>query len=140
MHASIENHAGLPLATHATHFLLIEDSLTIRGFLRRTLEKAFDHCVVHEAIDGKAGLHEMSQNSVHAVISDLDMPGMDGRTFLRLINQSPVLRRKPILVLSSAITPELTKEYASNPRVRFLPKPALPDDICGALRALLAAH
>ena len=79
----------------AKNILLIEDSPTIRNMLRRILEKSFPGCIIREASEGREALSEMSNKKVDFIITDLQMPGMDGQTFLKMLHHNPLLRNKP---------------------------------------------
>ncbi len=115
--------------TSQRQILLIEDSGMVRGFVRRALAKAFPEVVIREAEDGKAAMTEMSQKKVDLIITDLEMPGMDGRTFLRKMRSNALLKTKPVMVLSGNITPDLLREFMEDPYIWFLEKPATPEEI-----------
>jgi CheY-like chemotaxis protein len=93
--------------------------------------------VIREAGDGRVALTEMTKKKVDVIITDLQMPNMDGRTFLRMIRKNPLLKAKPIIVLSSDITPELIAEHKDDIYIRFLAKPAKEHEIIAAVRAFL---
>jgi len=117
--------------------LVIEDSPTLRGIIRRALKQEFPLDEVREAEDGRAGLQEMSQKKVDLIVTDLEMPGMDGFTFLNLIKRNPLLGGKPILVFSGKITGELRAVVAEMAHVRLLAKPADPAKIVAEVSTLL---
>lgn len=128
----------VPAASDKKHeILIIEDSPTLRGMLRRTLAKGFPETVVREAEDGKQGFSQMAQKKVDLIITDLEMPGMDGHTFLNILKTNPVLSKKPVLVFSSNITPELQEKVKEMPKVRLLSKPADPEKIIREVTAML---
>ncbi|MGH7740256.1 MAG: response regulator [bacterium] len=124
-------------ARTSRHILIIEDSPTLRGILRRSLEKAFPLDVVREAVDGRQALSEMSQKKVDLIITDLEMPDMDGITFLNHLQKTPLLARKPVLIFSGNINESLMAQAASLPNVRFLSKPADPEKVVGEVNLLL---
>src|SRR5581483_11092393 len=97
-------------AVDGKHVLLIEDSPTIRNYVRRTLEKALPNCVIREAEDGREAISEMAQKKVDLIITDLQMPGMDGHAFLRMIRKNGLLKQKPVLVFSSSDVTDLRAE------------------------------
>jgi two-component system chemotaxis response regulator CheV len=82
----------------------------------------------------------MTQKKVDLILTDLEMPGMDGTTFLHHLKNNPILSKKPILIYSSNISAELRAMVADLPRVRMLPKPASPDRILAEVAALLAVE
>jgi two-component system, chemotaxis family, chemotaxis protein CheY len=125
------------MATVAKEILIIEDSPTIRGFLRKTLETNLEGCIVHEAEDGKTAVRELTQSRVHLIITDLQMPGMGGCEFLKMIRNNPILAKKPVIVLTGEDCTELKKEYASHQDIIFLKKPAPREEIMIYVKKLL---
>jgi CheY-like chemotaxis protein len=122
----------------ALQMLLIEDSPTIRGFLKRILMKHFPGSVVREAEDGRQAMSEMSNKRVDFIVTDLQMPGMDGQTFLKILHGNPVLKNKPVLVLSGSFTAQLQEELKAYPSVRTLAKPSSEEEIAQTIRSLMA--
>jgi two-component system chemotaxis response regulator CheY len=120
------------------NILIIDDSQTTRGLLRRALQQSDPTCSVREAEDGKTAIHELTQGRFDLIVSDLEMPGMDGHRFLEVLKGNPLLRRKKVLVFSASITPQLKQQYSDNPNIAFLAKPASNDDIAQAVQALAA--
>ncbi len=125
------------LPGHGRQILIIEDSPTLRGMLRRTLAQGFPQHTVREAEDGKQAFSQMAQRKVDLIITDLEMPGMDGHTFLNLLKTNPVLSKKPVLVFSANITPELEEKAREMAHVRLLSKPADPQKIIAEVSHLL---
>ena len=119
--------------------MLMDDSPTIRSFLRQVLEKHFEGCDIEECEDGKEGIRALSKSKVDVIITDLQMPGMDGHRFLELIKRNPILSKKPVLVMSSEITPELVGTYQQQANIAFLPKPASKTTIIEFIEQLLKA-
>jgi CheY-like chemotaxis protein len=116
---------------------VVQDSPVVRIYVRRTLENAYAGAQVHEAADGKAGLAIMKANKVDLIVTDLQMEGMDGDSFLHLLKRNGVLAKKPVLVLSGLISQALRDEYAQRQDVAFLAKPATADKLIEAANALL---
>lgn len=126
-----------PASVQAPSILVCEDSPVVRLYVRRTLENEFPGAVIHEAQDGKNGLAVMKTHKVDLIVTDLQMEGMDGDSFLHLIKRNGVLAKKPVLVLSGLITQALRDEYAQRPDVAFLAKPASAEQLIGHSRQLL---
>ena len=119
----------------AKEILIIEDSATVRLYLKKIMEFAFPQAKIHEADDGRAALQTLTRGSVQLIISDLNMPRMDGRAFVQTLRKNSVLRRKPVLLLSGAKPDAI--ELDEDPLVRFLLKPSDPDAIVKAAKELL---
>jgi two-component system, chemotaxis family, chemotaxis protein CheY len=118
--------------------LVVDDSSAIRMGVRRALEAEFSGSRIREAGDGRKALTEMSQKKVDLIICDLEMPGMDGREFLKRVQANALLRRKPILVYSSNITADVREIFDGHAAVRFLHKPCEPARVVEAARRLMS--
>ena len=126
-----------PEGAGGKHILLIEDSPTIRKMLRRILEKNFKDSVIREASEGREALSEMSNQKVDFIITDLQMPGMDGESFLKMLRRNPLLKNKPVIVLSSSITAALREELRDCSNIRLLPKPSSDTEITSVILELM---
>lgn len=81
--------------------LTIDDSKTIRDMLMLTLvEAGFD---VIQAVDGQDGLDVLAKETaeVDVIITDINMPRMDGYEVIRNLRRDPAYKAKPILVLTT---------------------------------------
>ena len=80
--------------------LIIDDSETIREHVKRVLSerKVFERFLM--ACDGIEGFKLLVSESVHLVLCDLNMPGMDGFKFLGLKQTKPELHELPVIVLT----------------------------------------
>lgn len=78
--------------------LVIDDSITVREVERTLLESiGYD---VDVAIDGMDGWNAARGRNYDLVISDIDMPRMDGIELVRMIKQDPNLQRTPVMIVS----------------------------------------
>ena len=79
-------------------FLVVEDSPTVRLYLRHSLQALYPGCEVLEAGDGDAGLRLLCEQQYDGVMLDLQMPGLDGVEVLRSSHSSswlPARSRRP---------------------------------------------
>jgi CheY-like chemotaxis protein len=118
--------------------LVIDDSSTIRKMIRVSLEERFKGCSVREADDGRTALAEMGRKKVDLLITDLEMPGMDGRDFLARIDSNPLLSKKSIIVYSGNITKDLQEAYGTRSNFKLLTKPCDVVQVMEAAEKLLA--
>ena len=79
--------------------LTVDDSATIRQMLSLTLKDAGYEVV--EAVDGADALAKLAQQQVHMVITDLNMPKLDGIALIREIRKLPEHRFIPIIMLTT---------------------------------------
>ncbi len=79
--------------------LTVDDSRTIREMLRRTLEDA--GFLVFQAEDGQHGLEVLDQSEPHVIVTDINMPKLDGYGFIEGVRRHSRWRGVPILVLTT---------------------------------------
>lgn len=87
-----------------TTILLVEDSLTIRLQVQRILEGAGFEVV--PTADGIEALLELNAKTFDAIVSDIEMPNMDGLTLTRAIRQNPLYSELPIIIFTSLSSDE----------------------------------
>ncbi|WP_421252691.1 response regulator [Aeromonas jandaei] len=104
--------------------LVVEDSASIRATITMTLQSAGFRVI--EADDGNAALSRLDGQRVHLIISDLNMPGMDGMTLLRHLKAQATTRYIPFIMLTTENSPEIRQEgFDAGARV-WLTKPFEP--------------
>jgi len=86
-------------------FLVVDDFSTMRRIVRNLL-KELGYSNVDEAEDGAAGLSKLKGGGFDFVVSDWNMPNMDGLTMLKQIRADPELSHLPVLM----VTAEAKKE------------------------------
>ena len=101
--------------------LVVDDLTTVRKFVAASLNmKGFR---VVTAADGVEALERMPAEKFDLIITDLNMPDMDGFEFIRTLRETPEYREIPIIVLSS-MTDLKNKDYALElGALAFLEKP-----------------
>jgi two-component system chemotaxis response regulator CheY len=93
------NHEQKDGGDMAKRILTIDDSKTIRDMLMLTLSDAgFD---VVQAVDGQDGLDVLGDDRVDVIITDINMPRMDGYEVIRQLRKNSVHKATPILVLTT---------------------------------------
>ncbi len=93
------------MADPKTRFLVVDDFSTMRRIVRNLL-KELGFTNVDEAEDGAVALQKLEAGGFDFVVTDWNMPNMDGLTLLQRIRQSPSLKHLPVLM----ITAEAKKE------------------------------
>lgn len=88
-----------------TKFLVVDDFSTMRRIVRNLL-KELGYTNVDEAEDGVQALHKLRSDTFDFVVSDWNMPNMDGLTMLQEIRKDPALSKLPVLM----VTAEAKKE------------------------------
>ena len=93
------------MANPNTKFLVVDDFSTMRRIVRNLL-KELGYTNVEEAEDGADGLAKLKQGGYEFVVSDWNMPNMDGLTMLQNIRADAALKSLPVLM----VTAEAKKE------------------------------
>ena len=88
-----------------TRFLVVDDFSTMRRIVRNLL-KELGYTNVDEAEDGAMALNKLRSEAYDFVVSDWNMPVMDGLTMLQEIRKDPALSKLPVLM----VTAEAKKE------------------------------
>jgi two-component system cell cycle response regulator len=120
----------------ALRVLAVEDSPTAQVLLRHLLRRLAPACDIFEALDGRSALRALTSRSVDLIVCDLQMPGMDGASFLQMLRRNSLLRSKPVLVVTGA-PGEAGPELLADPCARVLAKPVDPEALGQALKGLL---
>ncbi len=124
--------------------LVVDDSALVREMLRDLLEKAnFDVEIVNHGAAGWDRLVEFKQKAeesgrpltdfVQVVVSDIEMPMMDGHSLTKRVKEDPILKQLPVLLFSSLITDKLrhkgesvgADDQISKPEVTHLARRAI---------------
>jgi chemosensory pili system protein ChpA (sensor histidine kinase/response regulator) len=82
-----------------TRVLLIDDSLSVRKFVGRMLERAGYQ--VDTAVDGEDGVKKATARRYHVVITDLEMPKLNGYEVLQTLRQRSSTKSTPIMVMTT---------------------------------------
>jgi chemosensory pili system protein ChpA (sensor histidine kinase/response regulator) len=96
-------HSDIPLV------LVVDDSITVRRVTQRLLQR--EGYRVALAADGLQGLERLQHERPALVLSDIEMPRMDGFDFLRNIRANPAWRELPVVMITSR-TAEKHQEHA----------------------------
>jgi len=115
--------------------LVVEDSPTMRGFLRNALTAGGYDMV--EAVDGFEGLTRLQTQEVQAILTDVNMPRMDGLTFLRSVRQDPRFSHIPIIVLTTESAPEVKAAGRAAGATGWMVKPFRPEQLCQVLEHVI---
>ena len=101
--------------------LAVDDSRTMRDLLKAALvPHGFD---VQVATDGAHGLEMLASVQPDVIITDINMPTLDGFGFIKGVREQESLRRTPILVLTTESAPELKERARSAGATGWIVKP-----------------
>lgn len=110
--------------------LLVDDSATTRAVIRKTLKLAgLQPTAIYEAGDGCAALEVLSQNEVHLVFADLNMPKMGGDELIRRMADDPRHCRIPVIVVSTEGSQTRLTDILLPLVAGFIRKPFTPEQV-----------
>jgi two-component system chemotaxis response regulator CheY len=116
--------------------LIVEDSSSTRGLAKFAIKKA--GYTPLEAEDGVQGLEQLKNNQVDLIITDLNMPNMDGLELVRQVKANPATSSIPIFVCTTEMRPELMATGKELGVMAWIVKPFIPDKLLAALKKVLA--
>jgi two-component system chemotaxis response regulator CheY len=119
----------------AKTILAVDDSGSLRQMLVFTL-KAAGYQVV-EAVDGRDGLDKAKQQQFDLVLTDQNMPNMDGLTLIRSLRALPAYARVPILMLTTESSDEMKSKGRTAGATGWLVKPFDPNRLTEVVRKVL---
>lgn len=117
--------------------LVVDDSATLRASVKFTLSEA--GYAVEEAINGKDALQKLQQLKTRGVqisliISDINMPEMDGITFVQEVKKDNTHRFIPVLILTTESQETKKMEGKNAGAAGWLVKPFNNDQLVGVVR------
>ncbi len=81
--------------------LIVDDSLPMRSVIKRTVKTTgFNKSQFYEAGNGKEAIELMRDNSIDIVITDFNMPVMNGMEFIKIIKNDKLVKDIPVIVIS----------------------------------------
>lgn len=107
--------------------LIVDDSRTMRDMVTFTL-KSEGHQVI-EAEDGEHALQQLGGQSIDLVITDVNMPKMDGITLVGKLRSQPQYKTAPILVLTTESDDSMRQKGRAAGATGWIVKPFDPDKL-----------
>ena len=122
----------------AKTILVVDDSSSLRTVVNIALTKAGYNVI--EAGDGVSALAKLAAASrVHLIVSDVNMPNMDGLTFVTKLKQMAAHRLTPVVMLTTEATPERIAAGKAAGAKAWIVKPFNPPQLLDAVAKLVQA-
>lgn len=96
----MQANTGLPKQLCDLTVLFVDDSLTMRRIIRNSLEKIGIHKFL-EAEHGAMALELLQKHKVDVILTDWNMPVMNGEDFIKTVRRNPVLKDIPFLMITT---------------------------------------
>ncbi len=115
--------------------LAVDDSTTMRHLLAQTLERAGYRVLV--AADGVDALDQATHHAVDLVITDQNMPRMDGLALTAALRAQPAHRAVPVLMLTTESAADMKQKGKAAGATGWIVKPFNPDQLLTVVGKLL---
>jgi two-component system chemotaxis response regulator CheY len=117
--------------------LTVDDSPSVRQMVRLTLSGAgYD---IIEAGNGAEGLSKAQSSAVDMVVTDLNMPVMNGLSLIRELRKLPAYRGVPILFLTTESDPEMKQQAKAAGATGWITKPFQQDQLVAVVKKVLGS-
>ena len=118
----------------AKTIMIVDDSASMRQVLGIALRGA--GYVVIEGCDGRDALSKLTGQKVHLIISDVNMPNMDGISFLKAVKQLPAYKFTPVIMLTPVSEEAKMAEGRAAGARAWVSKPFQPEKLLDAAQRL----
>jgi len=119
----------------AKTILIVDDSSSLRSVVGTALKGAgYD---VIEAEDGRDALSKLNGQKIHLIISDVNMPNMNGIEFLKASKQIPAYKFTPVIMMTTESAEEKKMQGQAGGAKAWMVKPFQPPQLLNAVSKLV---
>lgn len=120
--------------------LIVDDSSVMRKIVERSLRQAgVEPLVVLEASSGVEGLEVLKTRRVDLILSDINMPAMDGLEFVRRLRNQHLAEGVPVVMITTESSEEHVKQAIEAGAIGYIRKPFTADQVKQKVLSLIAA-
>lgn len=119
-------------------FLVVEDSPTMRQLISFSL-KRFKNARIIEAVDGVDALKKLSGESIDLILTDINMPVMDGLKLVSLVRQNAQTKAIPIIIITTEGAEEDRERGLALGANAYISKPIQSSHLIKTISELLTA-
>ncbi len=120
--------------------LIVDDSSVMRKIVERALRQAgLNLTRVIEAGNGREGLEILGRERVQLIVSDINMPNMDGLEFARQVQSQGLAQGAPVVMITTESGEEHVREALTAGAQGYIRKPFTPDQVRERVLPLLAS-
>jgi two-component system, chemotaxis family, chemotaxis protein CheY len=121
--------------------LIVDDSPVMRGFIRRVMGlSGFEVGECWEAANGEEALLELKEHAIDVILTDINMPKMNGEEFLKRLSAEGTLRKVPALVISTDATKQRILRMLALGAEGYMTKPFSPESLREELERILGSR
>ena len=115
--------------------LIVDDSTSLRQVVGIALKGAGYEVI--EGCDGKDALTKLDGRKIHLIISDVNMPNMDGISFVKALKQIPAYKFTPVIMLTTEAGDDKKREGQAAGAKAWVVKPFRPPQMLTAVAKLI---
>lgn len=116
--------------------MTVDDSASIRQMVVFTLQKQGGFEVL-EAVDGKDALSKLNGKAVQMIITDLNMPNLDGLGLIRAVRANPSFKFIPIIMLTTESQDSMKQQGRAAGATGWIVKPFKPEQLLAVVKKVL---
>jgi two-component system chemotaxis response regulator CheY len=122
------------------HTLIVDDSSVMRKIVERSLRQAgIEEMVVHEAGNGIEALEKLRGAKMDLILSDINMPAMDGLELLRQIKMQNLAPGVPVVMITTESSEEHVRQAIASGARGYIRKPFTPEQVKERVLPLIEA-
>jgi two-component system, chemotaxis family, chemotaxis protein CheY len=122
------------------HTLIVDDSSVMRKIVERSLRQAgIEEMVVHEAGNGIEALELLRAGKMDLILSDINMPAMDGLELLRQIKAQNLAPGVPVVMITTESSEEHVRQAIASGARGYIRKPFTPEQVKERVLPLIEA-
>lgn len=130
-----EGQGGQPMSYNV---LIVDDSFPMRAVIKKVIRASgFDIGELYEAANGKEALAVLDQAWLDLVLTDYNMPDMNGLDLLHQMKQSDVLKDIPVVMVTTEGSEKRLSEFIKQGALAYIRKPFTPEQIKSQLNQIL---
>ncbi|NJD57296.1 MAG: response regulator [Nitrospirae bacterium] len=115
--------------------MTVDDSASMRQMVGFTLRQhGYD---IVEAVNGADALKKLEKEKIDMMITDINMPEMDGINLVRKVRENPSYKFIPIIILTTEYQTEKKEEGKAAGATGWIVKPFRPDQLVGVVRKVM---
>jgi two-component system chemotaxis response regulator CheY len=119
----------------AKTIMIVDDSTSLRQLVIMALKN--ENYDVIEACDGVDALSKLSGSKIHLIISDINMPNMDGISFVKALKKNPSYKFTPVIMLTTESQEGKKREAQAAGAKAWIVKPFQPQQMLSAVAKLI---
>lgn len=122
----------------AFNILVVDDSLPMRKVIKKTIKASgFAMAGYEEASDGKEALKILKDKWIDVVVTDYNMPNMNGMELIETMQKDTAMSAIPVIVITTEGSQGKVSEFASKGATGYIKKPFTPEEIKRKLYEIL---